>query len=637
MNPPEQESASRSLHLPKMEQALQQARGRTHLLAIAIDDYLHCGKLANAVNDARALISVLVESYEFDPAFVYTLFDQEATYEKIDDALRSLSDKVEPGKDSVIIFFSGHGLYDEHLDDAFWIPVDAHFDRNRDYFPYDRIMRHVRAIPSLHTFLIVDSCYSGSVLVRERNLVGERLEKDPSRWILASGRNEVVPDGVQGENSPFTTQLVNTLECSAHEGIPVMSLVDQVTRNTAYNSRQTPIGQPLQDVGHQGGQFIFHPKKDEKKEFDAACKKGTGEAYRLFIKQFPNGKYAEQASWLLAKTVDNLAEYRAYVSKYPEGPYIQEALDGLARCEDRQRFEEARKMGESGLRRYVLEFPQGRYVDEAQAEIGRLSTLPEPRNFTSAQVNTQPQVADQQKLRQYLMIGLSLVGVLALGIWTVNWVKKQQNRKNPRYSAYGFFVQQGDSVLATGAPRLSYDLALGFYKLAEEKQSTPEISRKIAQMLVKITAWEDSIRRQKMNDSIQVAEQLALSTQDIATEPPKNNREAIARSQELLKASEKALEQGNPALAEEYTRRVTEISPRNSAPVKQATQIMQTRISEERRFQDFMMEGEAEMKNGNYEQALAMFELAEKIKTTPELEERMKACRVILEKRSSQP
>ncbi|MEO1213048.1 MAG: caspase family protein [Bacteroidota bacterium] len=231
-----------------------------HLLLISIDNYHHVGQLNNAVRDAEAFKELLLEKYQFRSDLVTELYNDDATYDGIDKALRELPHKVKP-KENLIIYFSGHGHYDDFKDEGFWIPVDAHFESDREYYPYHYIFKALKKIPSQHTFVIVDSCYSGAYLVENRSAFNsDPREKDPSRWILASGRNEVVPDGKSGENSPFAKQLLAVLNNYCDEGIAVLSLVDKVTTATIHNGKQTPIGRPIQDTGGMGGQFIFRPK-----------------------------------------------------------------------------------------------------------------------------------------------------------------------------------------------------------------------------------------------------------------------------------------------------------------------------------------------------------------------------------------
>ncbi|MDX1478239.1 MAG: caspase family protein [Saprospiraceae bacterium] len=236
-------------------------QGTTHVLAIGIDQYQHCARLTNAVSDARSFVEVLTQQYRVDPSHVTTLFDYQATKQGITQTLRSMIGEVDPEHDSLVMYYSGHGHYDQTLDEGYWVPVDAQYQAEVDYISYSYLTKVIKALPTRHTVLIVDSCYAGATLVRNIDEAANRLEKDPSRWIFASGRNEVVPDGVVGGNSPFAEQLLYAL--SNHSGRPVRisDLINKVTTAVTYNSPQTPIGRPIYGVGDKGGEFVFHPRK----------------------------------------------------------------------------------------------------------------------------------------------------------------------------------------------------------------------------------------------------------------------------------------------------------------------------------------------------------------------------------------
>lgn len=263
------ESGNKSLRIPRSGPNAPKKGGINHLFVVGIDDYTGVANLNNAVRDAQAVRDVLLEYYHFDKSRLTELYNKEATRQNIMQALRKLASDLED-EDNVILYFSGHGHYDTVLDEGYWVPVGASYDIIDDYISYSFIQKVVKAAQARHILLIVDSCYSGAVLVRERDAVRNRLERDPSRWLIASGRNEVVPDGRVGEHSPFAEELIYLLKSYDESSLSTMKLVDRLTSNVIYNSRQTPIGQPLFDVGHRGGQFFFHPKSRPSKKVSPA-------------------------------------------------------------------------------------------------------------------------------------------------------------------------------------------------------------------------------------------------------------------------------------------------------------------------------------------------------------------------------
>ncbi|MFK7731491.1 MAG: caspase domain-containing protein [Pseudomonadales bacterium] len=243
-----------------------QQLGQNHLLAIGIDAYQDCTPLHNAVRDASDIADALQSEYDFRPENVCLITDETATEERIFQEFRSLVQRVKP-EDSVLIFFSGHGHFDEDFKQGYWIPVDAKENNIGDYIPNSEISNTIRAIPSLHTFMIADACFSGSLFGQSRSVGSagggssyhQRVGQIPSRWGLASGRNEVVADGEPGKNSPFSESLIYFLRNQTDSTFCVSELVQYVKTVTANNAEQTPVGSPLRHVGDKGGEFVFRP------------------------------------------------------------------------------------------------------------------------------------------------------------------------------------------------------------------------------------------------------------------------------------------------------------------------------------------------------------------------------------------
>lgn len=234
--------------------------GNNYLLAIAIDAYAHCPRLSNCVRDARALVGVLQERYEFEEAKTNTLFDEEATLGNIYDRLDDLAHTI-ISDDNLLIYFSGHGFFHERSRSGHLIPVDARPNRRNQYLSNANLLNEIRAIDSFHTFLIVDSCFSGSLFAR-KNIAGqtfaERANRYRSRWALAAGLIEEVDDGFHQDNSPFAKALLSFLRTNTEPAIPASQLIQDVKWVTPHNARQTPIGGPLFKVDDVGGEFVFH-------------------------------------------------------------------------------------------------------------------------------------------------------------------------------------------------------------------------------------------------------------------------------------------------------------------------------------------------------------------------------------------
>lgn len=232
-------------------------KGKNYLFVIAIDEYENCPKLYNPVKDANDLVNLLSKKYHFENQNIITLLNDEANEANIIHTFRDIARSLTP-QDNLVIFFSGHGEYDEVFKEGYWIPANAGKGSIEDYIENSKIRTILNAISSHHTFLIADSCFSGSLFTTGKDVASNRLEKDPSRWGLTAGRNEIVDDGKPGNNSPFADSLIYHLK-NNDKPIGVMELCQKVIEDVVANAAQTPRGEPLKVEGHRGGQFFFEP------------------------------------------------------------------------------------------------------------------------------------------------------------------------------------------------------------------------------------------------------------------------------------------------------------------------------------------------------------------------------------------
>ena len=246
----------RVFHREASEPLRHNRRGNNYLFAIAIDEYAHCPNLHNAVRDVRDFQDLLESDYDFRRENMITLFNQDASEDNILYQFRQLARLITPS-DNLLMYFSGHGRYDETFQMGYWIPWDAHPDRASQQISNQTILWGLKQIHSHHTFLIVDSCFAGGMFTQFRNTGTERLETTASRWGLTAGRNEVVADGTTGANSPFASSLLYHLRQN-RDRISVGQLCQLVVEDVSSNNLQMPRGEPLGNAGHRGGQFFFH-------------------------------------------------------------------------------------------------------------------------------------------------------------------------------------------------------------------------------------------------------------------------------------------------------------------------------------------------------------------------------------------
>jgi hypothetical protein len=327
--------------------------GKTYFLGIGIDAYAHWPRLQNAVRDLRAIADLLVSDYGLEQANTYLLFNEAATETRIVETFEELTHKVQP-TDSLLIYYAGHG----HLNDrgrGFWVPVDAPRGQVVRYIRNSTIKDYIGDISSLHTLLISDSCFSGSLFssgaTRGSDLAAEELARLPSRWAICSGRHdEVVADGPGDGHSPFAESILEVLSGSLRPLVTTGFLVQQVIEQTRANYDQLPDGGPLQGVGHKRGQFVFRQQKG----------KGASQLWD-HIQEAP------EDTIVAVDEKKNLI--RQYCQDYPKGENYQAALEVGRRLEYKRQFLEAFD-SEFGL--LALLEQNTPYVEEIQARLRML-------------------------------------------------------------------------------------------------------------------------------------------------------------------------------------------------------------------------------------------------------------------------
>ncbi len=235
------------------------AKARNFLLVVGINKYEYWPQLNNAVKDANDLAGTLMGMYNFDFSNVTVLRDEAATRNNIYKTLRGYIEKVAP-TDNMLIYFSGHGHFDELLNEGYWVPVEAHLNSEGDYLPNSSILKVIEGINSQHTFLIADACFSGSLFGEQKRGYADNVEKYKSRWGLASGRLETVSDGAVGTNSPFATEVLKFLKNNSKTKITVSELIQAVKLGVSEKAEQTPIGNPLKVTGDEGGEMVLYKK-----------------------------------------------------------------------------------------------------------------------------------------------------------------------------------------------------------------------------------------------------------------------------------------------------------------------------------------------------------------------------------------
>src|SRR6266540_1950005 len=192
---------------------------RYHALLIAVQDYDHpsVNRLDYPVGDAQQVERELTSRYTFEPQNVTTLKNPDRR--TILDALDQMTEKLKP-EDNLLIFYAGHGQWDEQRKQGYWLPREA-------FGP-------------------------ASSAVAE-------LDNLPSRAAMTSGALTTVPD-----RSVFVEYLLKRLRDNTEERLPALELFSKLRLPVINNSptqkdgfRPTPRYGTIFEVGDEGGDFIF--------------------------------------------------------------------------------------------------------------------------------------------------------------------------------------------------------------------------------------------------------------------------------------------------------------------------------------------------------------------------------------------
>lgn len=230
-------------------------------LIIGIDQYQHAPKLESAVKDAAGVRDVLVSRYGFKREHVVELFNEQATSAKIQNALYKLGRQA--GKDdSVLIYYAGHGQYDEDGRLGWWVPVEAEPREPGTFITNASIRDYISGMKARHVYLVADSCFSGTLFgTRALPPINDqwyaRLYQKSSRWGLTSGGKEPVADRGKDGHSVFAYHFITLLKENSDPYLVPSQIHNRLAPLVANNADQTPQSEPLKGAGDEGGQFVF--------------------------------------------------------------------------------------------------------------------------------------------------------------------------------------------------------------------------------------------------------------------------------------------------------------------------------------------------------------------------------------------
>ncbi len=235
--------------------------GEYHALLIAVQDYADgtINDLDYPIEDAERIRAVLLEQYTFKQENIHFLKNPSRR-----DILKQLGKLRKLDEDdNLLIYYAGHGYWDEKARQGYWLPRDARQDDDSDWISNSDIKDRIRSIETRHTLLISDACFSGGIFKTREAFIKpdisiQKVYEMPSRKALTSGNLKTVPD-----KSVFVEYLVKRLEKNREPYLYseklYVNMKDAVTNNSPNN--QTPLFGVINGAGDEGGDFIFVRKR----------------------------------------------------------------------------------------------------------------------------------------------------------------------------------------------------------------------------------------------------------------------------------------------------------------------------------------------------------------------------------------
>ncbi|MBF0444305.1 MAG: DUF4347 domain-containing protein [Magnetococcales bacterium] len=227
-------------------------------LFISIDNYQGLIPDLNTPNRDVAEVSGILEKQGFQ-----TIVLKDASYQKLMEAFRGISERIKPGQD-LVIYYAGHGYLREDTGKAYWIMGDAKSDSSKKWVSTEHISNFLATVKANKTLLISDSCYSGS-LTKEGKVINsitstptQESQERRSVVTMSSGGEEPVADGGSEGHSIFAYNLIKALK--NNNGIVSGTELFKVVRDgVTKNFPQTPQYGAVISAGHEeGGDFFFN-------------------------------------------------------------------------------------------------------------------------------------------------------------------------------------------------------------------------------------------------------------------------------------------------------------------------------------------------------------------------------------------
>ena len=172
--------------------------------------------------------------------------------------------------DYLLIYYSGHGQKNVNIKKAYWIPVNAKKNFDRNWISTSFVSEMSGNFKAKHVLLMIDSCYSGLIANTkgiDNALVNNEGDPDdaallrkwlqrPTRLYITSGSDERVPDTGAGNHSLFAAKFLQILE-ENQDHIISREVYEKIDVYIQKNAKVNPQMDIIPNGIHLDGHFIF--------------------------------------------------------------------------------------------------------------------------------------------------------------------------------------------------------------------------------------------------------------------------------------------------------------------------------------------------------------------------------------------
>lgn len=233
--------------------------GKYYALLIGVSNYSdpEIMDLDQPETDAEKLYNTLISHYTFEKEDIKLL--KSPTREQIISEMDRIN-KLISKDDNLLVFYAGHGYWDEKDEVGYWLPSNAKQANTANWMRNSTIRDYLRTIGTKHTLLIADACFSGGIFKTRKAFADapksiQKLYELPSRKAMTSGTLQEVPD-----KSVFLLYLNKRLVENTQPYISAEELFGSFKIAVLNNSPNVPQYGEIKDTGDEGGDFVFVKK-----------------------------------------------------------------------------------------------------------------------------------------------------------------------------------------------------------------------------------------------------------------------------------------------------------------------------------------------------------------------------------------